>query len=228
VGQGEIDLPVLECSRCNELYYSAHGSTDLSCDACGGRAWRVFEDEVSFPRVSELPRTFQPGDHGVLLYTDDDEAAAFCCRYLQEGVERGERLVIAVPAELRRVLIAGLGAGAMESAVVFDVERLYGPSFDPEATVREYDQLVKQLDRPARLLSGPDGEYAASIDPDVFRRYERVAHELVLDLGATALCVYDGGRLPMSFSPVAIDAHPLISRNGGDLCRNGDFRYEAA
>jgi len=221
-------LPVLECSRCNELYYSAHGSTEQSCDACDGRAWRMFEDEVSFARVSALPRTFQPGDHGVLLYTDDVEAVAFCSRYLQEGVERGERLVIAVPAELRRAVIATLGAAAMESAIVLEAERLYGPGFDPEATAREYDQLIKQLDGPTRILSGPDGECAAGIDPEVFRHYERVAHELVLDLGATALCVYDGHRLPMAFSPVAIDKHPLISRNGGHLCRNSDFRYETA
>ncbi len=62
----------------------------------------------------------------------------------------------------------------------------------------------------------------------MFRRYERVAHQLVLDLKATALCVYDGRRLPMAFSPIAVDRHPLISRNGGDLCRNSDFGYESA
>ena len=221
-------MPVLECSRCNELYYSAHGSIELSCDACDGRAWRVFEDEVSFARVEGLPRTFQPGDHGVLLYTDAEEAVAFCCGYLQEGAQRGERLVIAVPAELRRAVIATLGVAAMESAIVLEAERLYGLGFDPEATAREYDQLIKQLDGPARILSGPDGECAADIDPDGFRDYERIAHQLVLDLGATALCVYDGRRLPMAFSPVAIDTHPLISRNGGQLCRNSDFRYETA
>jgi hypothetical protein len=220
-------LPVLECSRCNELYYSAHGSIELSCDACDGRAWRVFDNEVSFARVSGLPRSFQPGDHGVLLYTDEEEAVAFCFGYLQEGVGRGERLVIAVPAELRRAVIASIGADAIERAIVLEAERLYGLGFDPESTAREYDQLVKQLEGPVRILSGPDGEAAADIDPEVFRHYERVAHELVLDLGATALCVYDGRRLPMAFSPVAIGGHPLISRNGGALCRNEDFRYEA-
>jgi hypothetical protein len=187
----------------------------------------MFDDEVSFARVARLPREFQPGDHGVLLYTDDEPAVAFCCRYLEEGVERGERLVIAVPAGLRRAVIARLGADAMESAIVLESERLYGTGFDPEDTAREYDQLVKQLDRPARILSGPDGDAAADIHPEVFRYWERIAHELVLDLGATALCVYDARSLPMAFSPVAIDAHPLISRNGADLCRNEDFGYDA-
>jgi hypothetical protein len=221
-------LPVLECSRCNELYYSAHGSTELSCDACGGEAWRVFEDEVSFARVAGLPRTFQPGDHGVLVYTDDRAAVEFCCAYLRDGLARGERLIIAVPDELRGSLIARTGAQAMHDAIVFDADHLYGPDFDPEATAREYDQLVKRLDQPARILSGPQAESAAEIPADTFRRYERVAHQLIVDLNATALCVYNSRRLPIAFSPVAVEGHPLISRNGDHLCRNDDFRYEAA
>ena len=132
-------MPVLECSRCNELYYSAHGSTELSCDACGGGAWRVFEDEVSLARVAGLPRVAQPGDHGVLVYTEEHDAAEFCVRYLEEGIARGERLIVALPEELRGEVIGRLGPAAMENAVVLESERLYGPDFDPEATAREFD-----------------------------------------------------------------------------------------
>lgn len=226
--QGEINLPVLECSRCNELYYSAHGSTELSCDACGGHVWRVFEDEVSFARVSGLPRDLQPGDHAVLLYTEEDEAVDFCVRYLREGFERGERALIGVPAGLSSALIGRLGPSAMDGAIVLEAKRLYGTDFDPEATAREFDRLVKSLDGPVRILSGPDGDAAGEIEPDAFRHYERIAHQLVFDLGATALCVYDGRSLPIAFSPVAIEGHPLISRNGGELRRNSDFRWQAA
>jgi hypothetical protein len=221
-------LAVLECSRCNELYYSAHGSTELACDACDGSAWRVFQDEVSFDRVAGLPRGFQPADHAVLLYTDEAPAVDFSVRYLEEGLSRGERLILAVPTDLRHAVITRLGAPALAEAIVLESERLYGPDFDPEETTREYDQLVKYLDQPVRLLSGPAGECAGGIHPDEFRRYERVAHQLVIDLNATALCVYDSRRLPISFSPVAIEGHPLISRNGGKLCRNADFRYASA
>jgi hypothetical protein len=79
-----------------------------------------------------------------------------------------------------------------------------------------------------RLLCGPDGDAAAGIDIDEWRRYERIAHEFVLDLGHTVLCVYDGRRLPISFSPVAVETHPLISRGAGELQRNPDFRYRPA
>jgi hypothetical protein len=227
-GREEMHLAVLECSRCNELYYSAHGSTELSCAACGGGVWRVFNDEVSFARVSGLPRDLQPGDHAVLLYTEEHEAVEFCARFLQAGFERGERALIALPTALRSELIGRLGPGPIETAIVLESGRLYGTDFDPEATARELDGLIKTADGPVRVLAGPDGDSAEHIEPDTFRHYERIAHQLVLDLRAICLCVYDGRNLPIAFSPVAIEGHPLISRGGGEVCRNADFRYQAS
>ena len=221
-------MPVLECARCSELYYSAHGSTELSCDACGGHTWRVFEDEVSFTRVSGIPRSFQPSDHAVLLYTEETQAAEFCSHYLREGFGRGERLIVALPAELRDQVLNRLPSGAAKRASVVDAKSIYGRSFDADATGRQYAELVRAEDRPARLVCGPDDESAAGIDVDEWRRYERIAHELALELKATALCVYDGRRLPIAFSRVAVETHPLISRGGGELRRNSDFRYQAA
>ena len=150
-------MPVLECSRCNELYYSAHGSTELSCDACECHVWRVFEDEVSFARVSGLPRTFQPGDHAALLYTDDAEAADFCADYLREGLSRGERLVIAVASELRDNVTSRLPQQDADRATILDAARIYyGPDFDPSATAHGYAGLVNAQDGPVRLVCGPD------------------------------------------------------------------------
>jgi hypothetical protein len=224
---GDFVLPVLECSRCNELYYSAHGSTELSCAACGGGGWRVFADEVSFSRVSGLPRSFGRGDHGVLLYTEQDAAVDFCCGYLEEGVKRGDKIIVALPEALRAAILSRLG-DALDDALVLEAERLYAAGFDPEATAGEYRETIQSIDGSVRIVSGPDATAAAEIDPDAFRRYERIAHELVLDLDATALCVYDGRRLPIAFSPVAVEGHPLISRNGAELRRNSDFSYQRA
>jgi hypothetical protein len=187
----------------------------------------VFDEEVSFARVSGLTRSMQRGDHGVLLYTEEDAGVDFCARFIEEGMQRGEQIVIAVPAGLRDALAERLG-NALDGAEVFEAERLYGPDFDPAASAGEYRETIESFDKPVRILSGPDGDAAAGIDPEAFRHYERIAHQLVLDLNATALCVYDGRRLPIAFSPVAVEGHPLISRNGAELRRNGDFRYRAA
>jgi DcmR-like sensory protein len=222
-------MPVLECSRCNELYYSAHGSTELSCDVCNGGVWRLFEDEVSFARVSGLARRPQPGDHAALIYTDPHDAVAFCANYLCDGMENhGEHPVIAVPKVLRDEVLSRLAPDQLESVVVLDAEQIYGRDFDPERVANDYAQIASDQGGPARLLCGPDGDTAAGIDVDKWRRYERIAHEFVLELCHTVLCVYDGRRLPISFSPVAVETHPLISRGAAELQRNPDFRYRPA
>ena len=221
-------MPVLECSRCNELYYSANGSTELSCDACDGTVWRLFEDEVSFARVSVLGREPQPGDHAALVYTDPHDAVGFCAGYLREGIARGQRLVVALPTIFGQEVLSTLPPDDVEDVLVLEADHVYGPNFDPERVANDYAKTVRDLPAPVRLLCGPGGDAAASIELDNWRRYERIAHELVLELNATALCVYDGRQLPIGFSPVAVETHPLISRGGGELRRNSDFRYKPA
>jgi hypothetical protein len=220
-------MPVLECSRCNELYYSANGSTELSCDVCDGHVWRLFEDEVSFARVSGLEREPQRGDHAVLLYTDTSDGVDFCARYLRQGIARDERPVLAVPAPLRSELLDRLSPEEVSTAVVLDAEQIYGAGFEAERCAHGYAQIARDLGCPVRVVCGPDGDAGAGMDIDEWRRYERLAHEIILGLDATVLCVYDGRQLPIGFSPVAVETHPLISRGGGELQRNADFRYRA-
>jgi hypothetical protein len=219
-------LPVLECSRCNELYYSAHGSTEMSCDACGCPVWRLFEDEVSFARVTSLPRRFQPGDHGALVYTEPEEAADFCAGYLREGALRGEHLVMTAPADLRAAVEMRLAPTEASALDAHEPLAIYA-DFDPEQVAVKFEELTKCHDGPVRLLCGPDADSVAGVQLDDWRRYERLAHDKILDLGVTALCVYDGKNLPMGFPPLAIEGHPLVSRNAADLMRNPDFKYAA-
>ena len=219
-------MPVLECSRCNELYYSAHGSTDLACDACGCDVWRLFEDEVSFARVSSLTRHLRPGDHAALVYTEPDDGADFCAGYLREGAIRGEHLVVTAPADLWAALRARLTPSELSAVKVLEPAGMYA-DFDPERVAASFAELTRSFDGPVRLLSGTDSESVSGVDLDDWRRHERLAHETVLEHRVTALCVYDGKNLPMGFPPVAIEGHPLLSRNAGDLKRNRDFQYVA-
>jgi DcmR-like sensory protein len=219
-------LPVIECSRCNELYYSAHGSTDLACDACGCQVWRLFEDEVSFTRVSGLTRRFQPGDHAALVYTEPEEGADFCAGYLREGAIRGEQLVMTAPAGLRVAIAARLTPSELSAVTALEPASMYA-DFDPERVAARFTELIGTFGAPVRLLAAVDSESLSGVELEDWRRYERLAHETVLSLGVTALCVYDGKGLPMGFPPVAIEGHPLLSRNAADLKRNPDFQYAA-
>jgi DcmR-like sensory protein len=217
-------MPVLECARCNELYYSAHGSTELSCDACGGNVWRIFEDEVSFARVAGLPRDMQPGDHAALVYTDHAEAAGLCARFLEQGLERGELTLAVIPEALRAEVEHRLGPELSQRVDWRRPADLYR-EFSPREVAERFAEAARSSDRPLRLLSGPDAEAARAIDVDAWREYERIAHDLTLDLHALVLCIYHARSLPMAFSPVAIETHPLVSRGGDQLSSNPDFDY---
>src|SRR5919204_3352196 len=123
-------MPVLECSRCNELFYSASGSTATRCERCGGDVWRVFEDEANFERVAALSRRAQPGDHLAIVYSDPQEAADFCARYVREGIGLGETVVGVVPETLRRALEGRLAARELKQLQLVDAAVAYD-DFDP-------------------------------------------------------------------------------------------------
>ena len=188
--------------------------------------WRLFEDEVSFARVSTLARRFQPGDHAALVYTEPEEAADFCAAYLRDGAARGEHLVMTAPADLRLAIEARLVMAEPSAISVFEPATAYA-DFEPERVADRYAELAACFDGPVRMLCGLDAEAVSGVRLEDWRRYERLAHDKILDLGVTALCVYDGKNLPIGFPPVAIEGHPLLSRNAADLKRNPDFKYAA-
>jgi DcmR-like sensory protein len=188
--------------------------------------WRLFEDEVSFARVSGLARRFQPGDHAALVYTEAEEAADFCAGYLREGALRGEHLVITVPADLRLAIEGRLLPSELGGMKVLEPASVYA-DFDPQRVADMYTEMATCMDGPVRLVCGPDVESVAGVRLEDWRRYEQLAHDRILELGVTVLCVYDGKNLPMGFPPLAIEGHPLLSRNAADLQRNPDFKYAA-
>lgn len=219
-------MPVLECSRCNELFYSASGSNATRCERCGGGVWRVFDDEASFDRVAAQPRRSQRGDHLAIVYSDPQEAADFCVRYVREGLALGE-LVVAVPPETLADALQRRLSGGERSQVRFEEPAAAYADFDPRRLIRWYEDIVAGTDRNVRVLAGPDGDSAAGIAPDDWRLYEQLIHDRVHELGVTGLCLYDGPSLPGEFMAMATRAHPLLVMRRGELLRNPKFRYDA-
>jgi hypothetical protein len=219
-------MPVLECSRCNELFYSASDSTSTRCERCGGDVWRVFEDEASFDRVAALPRSPQPGDHLAIVYSDPQEAADFCGRFVREGIGLGEVVVGVLPETLRRALERRLAGRELRQLQLEDALDAYA-DFDPRKRIAWFEGIVSRAGGRVRLLSGPDGDTAGSIATEDWRLYEALIHQRVHELGVTGLCVYDAPSLPGDFAPMAMRAHPLLVRRRGELLRNPEFRYDA-
>jgi predicted nucleic acid-binding Zn-ribbon protein len=218
-------VPVLECSRCNELFYSASGSNSTRCEHCGGDVWRVFDDEASFDRVAARPRRSQPGDHLAIVYSDPQEAADFCVRYVREGLGRGEMVVAVLPPTLWRALEPRLSDRERSQLQLADPATAYA-DFDPRKLIGWYESVVKSADAGVRVLAGPDGDSAAEISAEDWRLFEHLVHERVHELGVTGLCIYDGPSLPGEFMSLAMRTHPLLVMRRGDLLRNPEFRYQ--
>jgi hypothetical protein len=219
-------MPVLECSRCNELFYSASGTNSTRCERCGGHVWRVFEDEASFDRVAARPRKSQPGDHLGIVYSDPREAADFCARYVREGLGRGELVMAVLPETLANALERRLSERERSQVQFADPTVAYA-DFEPHKLIGFYEGVVQSTDAGVRVLAGPDGDSAAQISPDDWRLFEQLIHDRVHDLGVTGLCLYDAPSLPGDFMSMAMRAHPLLVMRRGELLRNPEFRYDA-
>ena len=215
-------MPIFECSRCNEMTYSASVGSVTSCARCGSERARVLEG--GFDEARRTFRTLGPADHVTLVYDDPASVAPFCARFLNDGAHAGERLFAGLPSNLREAVSALLAADVEAMVDWEDPGSLYG-DFDAERVAAMYDELIGGESRATRILAGLDGESAKGVDPDEYARYEAMAHEIIIRHGATAVCVFDAASLPPKFIDVSARCHGLSVEEGG-VRRNERFEYQ--
>lgn len=214
-------MPIFECSRCNEMTYSAYPGPPLACGRCGNAIVRVIDGD--FNEARHRPRDLRPGDHSSLVYDDAAPVAEFCARYLTEGVEAGERVVAALPGELDGSVRELLSAEVVDAVDWHGPGEIYG-DVGPERVAEVYDAIIQSEDRTARFIAGPDGEYEMTADD--LDHYERLAHGIVNARGAMAVCLFDRRLLPDEFIEVAERRHGL-ELVGGAARRNEQFEFVA-
>ena len=166
----------------------------------------------------------QPGDHAAIVYSDSNEAADFCVRYVREGIGLGELVVGIVPRALGLARAPAVEPPSAPAGARGSRDRLR------RLRPTRADRLVRGRRgacRTARTGAGGTGRRLRRAIPiEDWRLFEQLIHERAHALGVTALCVYDGPLLPGDFIPVAMRAHPLLVRRNGELRRNGEFRWE--
>jgi hypothetical protein len=217
-------MPIFECSRCNEMTYSASTGTNAACPRCGSERKRQVQGR--FEDARQGPRELGAGDHAVLVYDDVGVTAPFCARFLTDGVNGGDRVVAGLQPDLREAVCALL-ASDVELAVEWEEpSSIYG-DFDADRVAATYEALVAGEARTARILAGLDGDCASGVEPTEFSRYEEKAHEIIITHGATVVCVYDAGSLPPSFLEVGALRHGLTVEDGA-VRRNERFEYQPA
>jgi predicted nucleic acid-binding Zn-ribbon protein len=217
-------MPIFECSRCNEMTYSASAGVRAECPRCGSERLRVVEGD--FESARRRGRQLGPADHATLVYDDAGLVAPFCARCLTDGVNAGERVVAGVQPDLREAVCA-----LLESDVELTVEweephAIYG-DFDADRVAGTYETLVADESRTTRILAGLDAESAAGVDPAELSRYEEKAHEIITSHGATVVCVFHEGSLPPAFLEVSARRHGLAVEDGA-VRRNERFEYQPA
>ena len=215
-------MPIFECSRCNEMTYSAYSGVPHACASCGNGTMRVIEG--AFDEARAAPRELARGDHAYLAYDDAADVAEFCARYIGEGIAAGESVVAAFPGALGakvRALLTAEVAGAVDWRATGDIY----DDFDAERIAETYDAIIAGEERPVRLIAGPDS--AETITLDEFDRYERLAHAIVCDRGAVAVCLFDATLVPAELIELASRRHGLAV-SGGTVRRNELFEYEPA
>jgi MEDS: MEthanogen/methylotroph, DcmR Sensory domain len=219
-----VAVPIFECSRCNELTYSAAPESGRSCPRCGSVRHRVLEGGFGDAKAST--RDLAPGDHATMVYDDPALIAPFCARYLTEGIDKGERVMSVVAADLRAATEGLLAPDVNVMIEWLDPLAVYG-DFDPDRVAAMYDELIGSEPRSVRILAVLDGACVDGVEPAEMERYECLAHGIVTGHGATGVCLYDARSLDRAFLDLAARRHTLRVRDGV-VHRNEAFEYQPA
>ena len=217
-------MPIFECSRCNEMTYSASIGAIPACAFCGSERQRVIDGDFDDARRSV--RTPGVADHAALVYDDVAKVAPICARFLSDGAGAGERVVAGLQDDLREAVSALLTTDVEASVEWEDPHSIYG-DFDADRIAAMYDELIGAEPRTTRILAELDGESLKGVDPGELARYESMAHEVINSHGATVVCVYDERSLPPELLDVSGRRHGLWVEQAG-VRRNERFEYQPA
>jgi MEDS: MEthanogen/methylotroph, DcmR Sensory domain len=217
-------MPVFECSRCNNLTYSASRFALLVCDVCGSNRQRILEHAFSFAEAREEPRELGPGDHCCLTYGTTDEAVPHCLRFIRDGIAAGARVFSHVPDALEPAIRESLRPDEDELVDWGPAEEIYGLDFDPDGVVARFVAAAETEPRTVYVLGGPARPLETIVSADGYRRYERLATEATTATGMVVLCLLDRSRHATEHLSGCDETHPLAVAGDG-IRRNERFVY---
>jgi predicted RNA-binding Zn-ribbon protein involved in translation (DUF1610 family) len=218
-------VPVFECARCNALMYSASRAVGFACDQCGATTARCLVDET-FRTVEEVTRKPGRGDHCVAVYRGPEEGAAVAAPFIEEGVRRAELTVVEADSALREAIAGRLGPGIEEAVEWADPAAVVGEGFDADRMAERLRRLASSTPS-LRILGAFDAACALRVDALEMGRYERLAHDITVEEGVVALCLYDAELCGEGLLAAARATHPLC-RRAGALRRNPEFAWTPA
>ena len=217
-------MPVFECSRCNNLTYSASRFALLVCDVCGSNCQRVLEQAFSFSEAREEPRELGPGDHCCLSYDSDEQALPHCVRFIRHGIGAGARVIAHVPDPLEAPIREALRPDEDELVDWGTAEEVYGPGFDPVAVIARFVAAAEGEPTTVYVLGGPARPLESIVSAEGYTRYERMATEAATANGMVVLCLLDRSRHGAEHLRACDETHTLAAVDAA-VKRNERFVY---
>ena len=219
-------MPVFECSRCNNLTYSASRFATIACDVCGGERHRSLDHAFSFDEAREEPRDLRPGDHCCATFEAPEELAPLCLHVIRAGIAEGARVFAYPQAALAEVLRAGLSAEEVAAVEWGASDSVYGPGFDADEVIARFRAIAEAEERPVYVIGGSETPLSELADAEEFRRFERLATEAAVDLEMLVVCTYDRSLPHPEHLDAGAETHPLMT-TGGPVKRNERFVFAA-
>jgi hypothetical protein len=220
-------MPIFECSRCDELTYSATRANAAPCPTCGAARRRLVADAATFAEAREVPRAVSHGAHSIVVFDDYDQVAGVATQFVDQARLAGGLIVAAVPQPLEDVILARLHPDDRHGIAWEPPSDTYGPTFGPDQVIARLREIAELEHRPVFILGCADEPIQHFTSIEGWTEYERRAHELAVEYGITALCLYDARLHDERMLRAGLAMHRLDAPLGeAAFRRDEEFDYE--
>jgi anti-sigma regulatory factor (Ser/Thr protein kinase) len=155
----------------------------------------------------------EPFFHHALLYRGDDELLAGTIPFLQEGLDGGESVLVAVPAARAELLRDGLGRDADVVRFV-DMEQVGRNPARIIPVWREHATRAAADDVGARGIGEPVWPGRTPEEIVECQHHERLLHAAIHDVALNLLCPYHARHLPADVVAEAHRCHHTVVEHG--------------
>jgi anti-sigma regulatory factor (Ser/Thr protein kinase) len=157
--------------------------------------------------------------HNAFIYESDDQYVDGALSYMRDGLEAGERVIVASTKDRLAVLREALG-DERERVRMIDVGSLYSR---PARTSASYHRaMAEQLRSVRRVRLIAQVQYGPTpVEWDRWAAYEAIFTRAFADLSAEVICTYDARETPEAMVEHVWEVHPEVltdSWNRSETC----------
>jgi PAS domain S-box-containing protein len=186
--------------------------------------------------LSTVLKTVALHDHLCLIYETSAQQSAAAIRFIQLGLEHGEKCVYVTDENTAATFFDAMRAQGIDvdSAVkkgmlaLADTHQIYlkGGHFDPDDMIRFWAENVREAKAAGFLALRFAGEmtWALDLDPgaESLIEYEVTLNRFLHDYDAVCICQYNSRRFTPEVILQVIRTHPIVIY-GGLVCKNPYF-----